>query len=91
MRPARLFPVLALTLAAVAGPPALADESAPPSIPQLATAAGRFDTLLAAVGAAGLGDALASPGPFTVFAPTNAAFEKLPAGTVETLLKPENK
>lgn len=48
-------------------------------------------TLVAAVKAAGLVDTLASPGPFTVFAPTNAAFKKLPAGTVETLLKPENK
>jgi uncharacterized surface protein with fasciclin (FAS1) repeats len=48
-------------------------------------------TLVAAVKAAGLVDTLASPGPFTVFAPTNAAFAKLPAGTVDTLLKPENK
>lgn len=48
-------------------------------------------TLVAAVKAAGLVDTLTSPGPFTVFAPTNAAFAKLPAGTVETLLKPENK
>jgi len=48
-------------------------------------------TLVAAVKAAGLVDTLASPGPFTVFAPTNAAFAKLPAGTVETLVKPENK
>lgn len=48
-------------------------------------------TLVAAVKAAGLVDTLQSPGPFTVFAPTNMAFEKLPAGTVETLLKPENK
>ncbi len=48
-------------------------------------------TLVAAVKAAGLVDALMGPGPFTVFAPTNEAFEKLPAGTVETLLKPENK
>ncbi len=48
-------------------------------------------TLVAAVTAAGLVDTLASPGPFTVFAPTNAAFGKLPAGTVETLVKPENK
>ena len=48
-------------------------------------------TLVAAVKAAGLVDTLASPGPFTVFAPTNAAFAKLPKGTVETLLKPENK
>ncbi len=48
-------------------------------------------TLVAAVQAAGLVDTLKSAGPFTVFAPTNAAFEKLPAGTVETLVKPENK
>ena len=48
-------------------------------------------TLVAAVKAADLVDTLSSPGPFTVFAPTNAAFNKLPAGTVATLLKPENK
>jgi len=48
-------------------------------------------TLVAAVKAAGLVDTLSGPGPFTVFAPTNAAFAKLPAGTVDTLLKPENK
>ncbi len=48
-------------------------------------------TLVAAVKAAGLVETLKSDGPFTVFAPTNAAFDKLPAGTVETLVKPENK
>src|SRR5438105_3457762 len=48
-------------------------------------------TLVAAVKAAGLVDTLSSPGPFTVFAPTNAAFAKLPAGTVDNLVKPENK
>lgn len=48
-------------------------------------------TLVAAVKAAGLVETLSGPGPFTVFAPTNSAFEKLPAGTVETLVKPENK
>jgi uncharacterized surface protein with fasciclin (FAS1) repeats len=48
-------------------------------------------TLVAAVKAAGLVDTLKGPGPFTVFAPTNAAFAMLPAGTVDTLLKPENK
>ena len=48
-------------------------------------------TLVAAVKAAGLVDTLQSPGPFTVFAPTNAAFAKLPAGAVDNLLKPENK
>ena len=48
-------------------------------------------TLVAAVKAAGLVDTLSSPGPFTVFAPTNEAFDKLPPGTVDTLVKPENK
>src|SRR5277367_1281018 len=48
-------------------------------------------TLVAAVKAAGLVETLEGPGPFTVFAPTNEAFAKLPAGTVDTLLKPENK
>lgn len=59
----------------------------------VATAAGNpdFSTLVAAVKAAGLVDTLNGAGPFTIFAPTNAAFEKLPKGTVEDLLKPENK
>ena len=56
-----------------------------------AVAAGQFKTLAAALGAADLVDALKGDGPFTVFAPTDEAFAKLPAGTVETLLKPENK
>ncbi len=56
-----------------------------------AVAAGSFKTLAAALGAAGLVDTLKGPGPFTVFAPTDEAFAKLPAGTVEGLLKPENK
>jgi uncharacterized surface protein with fasciclin (FAS1) repeats len=56
-----------------------------------AVGAGQFNTLVAAVTAAGLVETLKGPGPFTVFAPTDAAFEKLPAGTVESLLKPENK
>ena len=53
--------------------------------------AGKFNTLVAAVKAAGLVDTLKGPGPFTVFAPTDEAFAKLPAGTLESLLKPENK
>ena len=53
--------------------------------------ANNVTTLVAAVSAAGLVDTLKGPGPFTVFAPTNAAFDALPAGTVDTLLKPENK
>lgn len=56
-----------------------------------AVAAGSFDTLVAAVKAAGLVDTLKGEGPFTVFAPTDAAFAKLPKGTVENLLMPENK
>ena len=56
-----------------------------------AVSAGNFNTLVAAVQAAGLVDTLKGEGPFTVFAPTDEAFEKLPAGTVEDLLKPENK
>ena len=56
-----------------------------------AVGAGQFSTLVAAVKAAGLVDTLKGDGPFTVFAPTDAAFAKLPEGTVETLLKPENK
>jgi len=56
-----------------------------------AVAAGSFKTLAAALGAAGLVETLKGPGPFTVFAPTDAAFAKLPAGTVEGLIKPESK
>jgi uncharacterized surface protein with fasciclin (FAS1) repeats len=56
-----------------------------------AVSAGQFKTLTAALKAAGLVDTLKSSGPFTVFAPTDEAFAKLPAGTVENLLKPENK
>lgn len=61
------------------------------TIVETAVAAGTFKTLVAAVTAAGLVDTLNSAGPFTVFAPTDEAFAKLPAGTVESLLKPENK
>ena len=61
------------------------------NIVDTAVAAGQFKTLTAALGAAGLVDTLKGTGPFTVFAPTDAAFAKLPAGTVENLLKPENK
>jgi len=56
-----------------------------------AVEAGSFKTLVAAVTAAGLGATLKGPGPFTVFAPNDAAFAKLPQGTIDTLLKPENK
>ena len=61
------------------------------NIVETAVAAGKFKTLAAALKAAGLIETLEKPGPFTVFAPTDDAFAKLPAGTVEELLKPENK
>lgn len=60
-------------------------------IVETAIAAGSFKTLVAAIQAAGLVDTLKSKGPFTVFAPTDEAFSKLPPGTVQDLLKPENK
>jgi uncharacterized surface protein with fasciclin (FAS1) repeats len=62
-----------------------------PDIIETAVKAGGFKTLAAALGAADLVDTLKGDGPFTVFAPTDEAFAKLPAGTVESLLKPENK
>lgn len=61
------------------------------TIVDVAAGAGQFKTLVAAVKAAGLAETLSGKGPFTVFAPTDEAFAKLPAGTVENLLKPENK
>jgi uncharacterized surface protein with fasciclin (FAS1) repeats len=71
-----------MTVAATAAPAADIVDTA---------VAAKFNTLVAAVKAAGLVDTLKGPGPFTVFAPTDEAFAKLPAGTVESLLKPENK
>jgi uncharacterized surface protein with fasciclin (FAS1) repeats len=66
-------------------------QQAPKDIVDTAVGAGTFKTLAAALGAADLVSTLKGSGPFTVFAPTDEAFAKLPAGTVETLLKPENK
>ncbi|WP_299700293.1 fasciclin domain-containing protein [uncultured Pontibacter sp.] len=74
-----------------AGQSAVADDQSQQNIVQVASGSQDHTTLVAAVKAAGLVDALANAGPFTVFAPTNAAFDKLPAGTVDGLLKPENK
>lgn len=68
-----------------------ADETKPKTIVETAIAAEGFETLVAAVKAGELVEALSSKGPFTVFAPTDEAFAKLPKGTLETLLKPENK
>ncbi len=82
---------LALTTAAtLLAAPAFA-ESHVMDIVDTAVAAGSFNTLAAALTAAGLVETLKGEGPFTVFAPTDAAFAALPAGTVEDLLKPENK
>ncbi len=83
---------LALTAATLfAAPLAAPAYAADMDIVDTAVAAGSFNTLVAAVTAAGLVETLKGPGPFTVFAPTDAAFAALPAGTVEDLLKPENK
>ena len=77
-----------LTVAPLTAAPAAAQSK---DIVDTAVAAGSFKTLAAALKAAGLIDTLKGAGPFTVFAPTDEAFAKLPAGTVEMLLKPENK
>lgn len=79
-----MIAVAGMTLSASA-----ADEKK--DIVDTAVAAGSFKTLVAALKAGGLVETLKGPGPFTVFAPTDEAFAKLPEGTVETLLKPENK
>jgi uncharacterized surface protein with fasciclin (FAS1) repeats len=81
---ALILSVLAVAIPASAG-------SAKKDIVDTAVAAGSFQTLATALQAAGLVETLKGKGPFTVFAPTDDAFNKLPAGTVETLLKPENK
>jgi len=82
-----LLALTAATLTAFAAPAFAQDKD----IVDTAIGAGNFTTLVAAVQAAGLVDTLKGAGPFTVFAPTDAAFAALPAGTVEDLLKPENK
>lgn len=71
-----------------AGQSAVKDEDSQPDVVKVAVGSKDHTTLVAAVQAADLVDALSNAGPFTVFAPTNAAFDALPAGTVETLLKP---
>lgn len=73
------------------GQSGVVDDESEPNILQIAAKSPDHTTLAAAVLAAGLQDVLTNAGPLTVFAPNNAAFEALPAGTVETLLKPENK
>ncbi len=83
--------VLAAATTAVAGDYGSMQTKAEKDIVDTAVAAGDFTTLAAALDAAGLVGTLKGEGPFTVFAPTDAAFAALPAGTVESLLKPENK
>lgn len=81
--------IAAATLGLVLG--AQSAAAAEKDIIATAAAAGQFKTLATALQAAGLVETLRGPGPFTVFAPTDAAFAKLPPGTVENLLKPENR
>jgi len=85
--------VAGLFLSLLASTTAFAGSSPLPTkdIVDTAVAAGSFKTLTTALNAAGLVETLKGKGPFTVFAPTDEAFAKLPAGTVESLLKPENK
>jgi uncharacterized surface protein with fasciclin (FAS1) repeats len=84
------FVVASLVMVAALGT-VRAEDAPTKDIVDTAVAAGSFKTLAAALKAAGLIDTLKGEGPFTVFAPTDAAFAKLPKGTVESLLKPENK
>ncbi|MCV2891610.1 fasciclin domain-containing protein [Lentibacter sp. XHP0401] len=81
----------AAAFVALSAPLAMADNHGTQNIVEIASGDDRFSTLVAAVSAAGLAEALQGPGPFTVYAPVNDAFAALPDGTVETLLKPENK
>jgi len=85
------FALALFTLAGVRLSTVVAAPAAEKDIVDTAVSAGSFKTLAAALGAAKLVDTLKGEGPFTVFAPTDEAFAKLPAGTVESLLKPENK
>jgi uncharacterized surface protein with fasciclin (FAS1) repeats len=85
------FTAAAIAVVAVAAGATTVRAQQPKDIVDTAVAAGSFKTLAAALQAAGLIETLKGKGPFTVFAPTDAAFAKLPKGTVEDLLKPENK
>lgn len=93
MKTFRKLTITALALSALALSPVQAADKCAASgdLVAVASGAGSFNTLVAAVKAAGLVETLQGKGPFTIFAPTDEAFAKLPAGTVENLLKPENK
>lgn len=82
---------LAIAPLAIAGNHDAHSKNTPQTVVDIAVGNPDFSTLVAALKAADLVDTLSGNGPFTVFAPTNAAFEKLPAGTLDSLLKPENK
>ena len=93
----KLLPIFATCAALVFAPLAIAEHHADhgamkqQTVVDIAVGNPDFSTLVAALKAAGLVDTLSGAGPFTVFAPSNAAFAKLPAGTLDNLLKPENK
>ncbi len=86
-----IFSLASAALLVVGLAPFASAADKPKDIVETAVAAGNFKTLAAALKAADLVDALKGDGPFTVFAPTDEAFSKLPKGTLESLLKPENK
>ncbi len=90
MKITRLLTLTAILASSLFGTLSQAADK-PGDIVAVASGAGSFNTLVAAVKAAGLVETLQGKGPFTVFAPTDEAFAKLPSGTVESLLKPENK
>ena len=88
---AAILTAVAAPLGTAAAQGAARDVEATPTIVEVAVSAGQFNTLVAAVKAAGLAETLSGKGPFTVFAPTDAAFAKLPPGTVEALLADKAK
>ena len=87
----RAFSALVLAAAAAAGVSACSMQPSQPSIVDIVASNAQFSTLATAIETAGLADALNGDGPFTVFAPTNAAFDALPAGALDDLLLPENR
>ena len=87
----KLLSTTLFALSVILSPIAARAEAPTKNVVEIAAGNKDFSTLVAAVKAAGLAETLSGKGPFTIFAPTNEAFAKLPAGTVEDLLKPENK
>lgn len=87
----KLLSTSLFALSVILFPIAARAEAPTKNVVEIAAGNKDFSTLVAAVNAAGLAETLSGKGPFTIFAPTNEAFAKLPAGTVEDLLKPENK